>query len=286
MKKIIYSIFVLAVMLVTTTSVNAATFSFSPSTGTFAPGEEFSVEIYVNPDASEEITVAKIESEFSNLEVVSFTQANGWIALPVPGSDLIDNSNGSLIKIGGFPSKVTEKKLFGTVLFKAKDVSTATFNSVDGSMMLNASNEDKYEASSAARFSIVKPVVEPVVVNNSDTETEPKPKTETKPTVKHPVSPVVPVVSEIKEVTKEATSTLAVDVELPETATSTLETELSDIATSTLVVENESNSEEINKNLASAVSGADSGTPWYYIVLALILAVLGGAFFLRKRRSS
>jgi len=177
MKKNLYLLFVLAFVL--PSAVNAATFSFSPNSGSFAPERTFSVVVYVNPNAGEEITTAKLSALFSvsGLEVVSFAQADGWIPLVAPGSDLIDNVKGKLIKTGGFPARVKESKQFGTITLKAKSVGTATLNTAEDSMLLDSANANKYTSSAGANFAIVAPVPAPTVTG----QIAPTPSTQTTP---------------------------------------------------------------------------------------------------------
>jgi hypothetical protein len=186
MKKILYS--TLALFIALPMVASAATFSFSPSSGSFAPGETFDVVVYLNPSAGEEITTAKLSSLFTvnGLEVVSFSQADGWIPLAVPGSDLTDNTAGKLIKTGGFPSRVTALKQFGTISLKAKGAGTATISIEGDSMILDSVNVNKYTASAGASFIVEAPTPTPVaapvttptevsgtVIESEQTEEEP-----------------------------------------------------------------------------------------------------------------
>jgi len=178
MKKILYSF--LALTLALPVMASAATFSFVPSTGSFAPGKTFSVVVYVNPSGGEEITTAKLSSLFSasGLEVISFTQAKDWIPLAVPGSNLIDNVNGKLIKTGGFPARVTASKQFGTLVLKAKSAGVATLSVEGDSMMLDSSNTNKFVSTSGASFTIVTPTLTPTPTNVPKTITSPTVTTE------------------------------------------------------------------------------------------------------------
>jgi len=240
MKKILYSIFALAVMLPVVTS--AATFSFSPSTGSFAPGETFSVAVYANPSAGEEITTAKLSAAFSvsGLEVVSFSQADGWIPLAAPGSDLIDNTSGKLIKTGGFPARVTASKQFGVIILKAKSAGTATISIEGDSMMLDTANADKFTASTGASFTIVAPVVTPPAATQPDDDSE----------ISGTVAPTTPTADEPD--VDDATST-------------------DEVATST----------QQSQTAAAAATGTGVDTIWYYILAALAL-LAGGVFSWRR----
>jgi len=208
MKKILYSIFVIA--LAVPAMANAATFSFAPNSATFKPGQIFSTDVFVTPGTNEEITTAKLSLDFSPslLEVVSFTPTAGWIALPLPGSDLIDNVKGNLIKTAGLPTKVTSKTQFGTIVFKAKEAGSAKIGTNADSMLIDTSNINKYTDSLGANFSIVTPAPapKPVVTSKPKVETPVAVETEPEPTqlTENSIDEVTPT-EEIEEVAPVAT---------------------------------------------------------------------------------
>lgn len=254
MKKILYSIF--ALTLVLPVMASAATFSFSPSTGSFAPGETFSVAVFVNPSAGEEITVAKLSSTFSaeGLEVVSFSQATGWMSLATPGSDLIDNTAGKLIKTGGFPARVTESKLFGTLALKAKSVGTATISVEGDSMMLDIANADKFVSTAGASFTIVEPTPTPPPAVAPAT---------TPATAPTGVSGTV------------APSTVTEEESTDETDTTTDTTE--DLTTTP---------QDQTAAVAAAGDGASAKNLWYYFVATLVILIVAGGLYWRKKGSN
>jgi len=231
---------------------SAATFSFSPSTGSFAPGETFSVAIFVNPNAGEEITTAKLSAALSasELEVVSFSQADGWIPLAAPGSDLIDNTAGKLIKTGGFPARVTVPKLFGTMTLKAKSAGTATISIEGDSMMLDSANANKYAASAGASFTIVAPVVTPT----PPAATQPDDDSEISGTVAPTAEDNPDALNEESEV---GTPTESVGAQQSQTA-------------------------------AAATAGDSTGVKnlWYYLIAALVIVAAGGLYWRNKGKIS
>ncbi len=292
MKNKLYPILAFAFLMIMPISASAAVFSFSPNSGTFTSGETFSVDIYVNPVGSEEITVTKLVSEFSasGLEVVSFKQADGWIALPVADSDVIDNTNGSLIKVGGFPSKVTEKKLFGTVVFKAKNASTATFNAVDGSMMLDASNTNKYTVSSGATFVISDSTPTPEVDQPNQVENQNNPSEEVDSS-QEPKNDTVNKNNQTSQTTphKDITTTPSAS-----TGTSTLSDNSSEASdtennasttTDNLVDMGDNGDSELNLDTqkASAIGSDGVKSKWYYLVIAIFALAFVGLFFWRRK---
>ena len=292
MKNKLYLILAFAFLMIMPISASAAVFSFSPNSGAFTSGETFSVDIYVDPANSEEITVAKLVSEFSEsgLEVVSFKQADGWIALPVADSDVVDNANGFLIKVAGFPSKVTEKKLFGTVVFKAKSASTATFNAVDGSMMLDTSNTDRYVASSGAAFVISEPSTTPKVNQSNQVENQNNPSEEVGSN-QEPKNDTVnqnnqtPQTTPHKDITttpseSTGTSTLSDNSSVTNDTENNASTTTDNLAD---VVDNGSSELNLDSQKASAIGSDSLKSKWYYLVGVIFALAFIGLFFWRRK---
>lgn len=242
MKKILITL--CAVMLALPSIGSAATFSFTPSTGTFAPGQTFTVSVYVNPVSGEEITTAKLAASFNpaTVEVVSFAQSAGWLSLQQPlvgpADDLIDNTSGQLVKTGGYPAKVKAPTLFGTLTLKALADGVATLNVGSEALLLDSTNTNRFTSATQTTYTVATPVIVPVVVN------EPARTTETSsgalPAIAVPVNTTTEVVSE--ENTNEAVAI-------------------------------EENTEE---QTAAAAAADSSGALWYYILA--LLALLGGGF--------
>ncbi len=252
MKKIPYSLFGLFVLL--PVMANAATFSFSPSTGSFAPGETISVTVYANPGVGEEVTVAKFSAEFSanTLEVLSFTQASDWMPLVVPGSDLIDNTAGKLVKTAGFPARLKETKQFGTIIFKAKAEGAAIISIADDSMFLDITNTNKYVTSEGADFTVK--VSAPTQAQiQSQTQT-----ISTKPVPEDKQKEFVPVI-DTEEKIEEYTATTTED----EVVNTTENSQLAAIAT-------------------AETGQTSTKIPWYYILIGFSL-LIAGIFILRKK---
>lgn len=262
MKKILYSIFAIALALPAMTS--AATFTLSPSNGTFKPGDVFSVAIYVTPNTGEEITVAKLSSAFSadTLEVISFTQADGWMS-PTSGQfDSLDNTNGTFEKMAGFPDRVTTQKQFGTVTLKAKKDGDASLSVTDDSMILDTSNTDRYTKSSGAGFTITTPKPAP--------KPTPKPK---------------PVTTKDEQKTK----TIKIsDVQLSEnntdTATTTKEVE-EGVATTTVIANVAEENNLLTGQTAAVSETTNNSFSVKTIIIGVILVVLVISAFFFFRRS-
>jgi len=97
------------------------TVSLSPSNVNVNPGQSFNISISVNPQGVNNF-VEKIELKYPAdiLQVNSFTLNNQWMALAQPGYDLVDNTNGVLLKSAGYPNGLSSVTSFGTVSFSAK----------------------------------------------------------------------------------------------------------------------------------------------------------------------
>lgn len=104
-------------------------------------GQNFMVNIYVNPDRVN--FAEKIDLSFPPelLQVKSFTLAGTWIGLIQPDYDIIDNVNGRLIKTAGYPSGLANSALFGTIVFSAKKSGQAKIALNSGSMAFEANTQ-------------------------------------------------------------------------------------------------------------------------------------------------
>jgi len=161
MKKILTSL-ILALAL--PVSAFASTLSLTPSTISVAPGQTFSVTIAVNPQEADYTVEAFLSYSAPLLEVVSFTQAPGWLTLSQAGYDSVDNTSGRLVKTAGYSGGVSSSKVFGTVTFKATSAGTAMISAADGSQILDANNHNTFTSGSKVTVSIAAPVAAPLPV--------------------------------------------------------------------------------------------------------------------------
>lgn len=144
MKKIFTIILGWLGILVFATPVLATTnLLLTPATIDVAEQEHFTLMVSVSPKGIKNYT-AKVELEYPAdlLEVESFAFASNWLQLNQPGYDLIDNTNGLLIKTGGFPGGVSELITFGTVLFSAKKTGEGIIKIGEDSLVLDAENQN------------------------------------------------------------------------------------------------------------------------------------------------
>lgn len=123
--------------------VSASGFLLSDSTITVSAGQTFSLPVSVDPYEEGQYTV-RLVAQFSPevLEVADFSFASSWLALSQPGYDLVDNTNGQLVKTAGYPQGFTVAQTFGTITFRAKQAGETTIAVGAQSFILNAENTD------------------------------------------------------------------------------------------------------------------------------------------------
>lgn len=142
-KILIFSSVALGGMFLASSVLAATTISFSPTNINASPGETFNLTISLNPQGVRNYTVkAEVNYPADLLEVKSFSFSNGWMAIPQTGYDLIDNTNGLLIKAAGYPGGIPISASFGTISFSAKKAGSGTISLSNNSMTLGDSNQN------------------------------------------------------------------------------------------------------------------------------------------------
>ena len=184
MKKLLFSLFVLAGIAFSLPTLAATTIILSPASVSVTAGQSFNVAVNVDPQAVRNYTV-KVALSFPAdlLEVDSFTfGASGWMAWNQPGYDLVDNTNGALIKTAGYPGGFSSAAAFGTVSFKAKAAGTAVIQTGSATLALDGASQNVFSGSSQTNVTIVavNPPIPPAQVLPPKTTTVP-PKTQTIP---------------------------------------------------------------------------------------------------------
>lgn len=157
---------------------NAASFVITPSSsGTYKSGDIITLRISVDPSGIN-IYTALLDAKFSpsTLEVVSFTLNDSMLAMKQAG-DNIDNTNGTLVKTGGYMGGINSVTNFGTLVLRAKTTGSATLTINSGSKLLDENNANKQTGSQSVSFNIIAdqtPVVVPKkdVQKNTNTNTE------------------------------------------------------------------------------------------------------------------
>lgn len=181
MKKILLTIelTVLGAMVLAVSAMAATTVSLSPVSVKAVSGKSFNVVVAVNPQGVNNYT-EKIELTYPAdiLEVRSFSFGNNWMALSQTGYDLVDNTNGKLIKTAGYPGGISSSVTFGTISFYAKKAGSGTIKLGNSSLALDANNQNVLSGAPSISVAVTAPAVVPVT-----------PKT---PTVETPVAPEQP----------------------------------------------------------------------------------------------
>lgn len=157
--------------MLTGVSVLAATsINLSPATINVKTGQTFTVPVSVNPQGVKNYTVElKLNFPADLLQVNSFAFGSQWMAVGQPGYDLIDNTNGVLIKTAGYPQGFTSNIQLGTVTFQAKKSGTGVIALAGGTMALDQSNQNLFAGSSQVAISISAPTVKATVAPGQPT---------------------------------------------------------------------------------------------------------------------
>ena len=249
MKKYIYST-ILALGLVFSVGVAQAATSvtLSPTNKTVSAGQTFTVSATFNPNGTKLFTGRLALSYPADvLEVTNFTAPSTFFSLAQPGYDLVDNTNGKLLKTAGFPGGMTDSSLFGTVTFKAKKSGNATIALNSDVLALDSGNNNDFNnVFSTVAVTVPAPVVQETVVEPVVTESE--------PVVEQKTEVVVNELPEIEETN-----------EISET----------EVATTT-VAENE------NTDLLAQAS--ETGSTSSYLWLVIVLVVIAGGYVLYSNK--
>jgi hypothetical protein len=153
----------------------AANIVFTPSTVNVTTGDNFTVQVSVNPQVKVGAVEVELKYPTDLLEVTGFVLGSNWMAA---GDSSIDNTNGVAVKSGGYPGGITSQTVFGTVSFKAKKAGSATVSLGSNSMALNASSANvlTYEATVQAT---IKDATKPVTQTPPQTQQQTTPSTTT-----------------------------------------------------------------------------------------------------------
>lgn len=110
-------------------------------------GQKFSVDISISPK-DETVYTSKISISYPSdmIEAGSFSFTPKWLELSQPGYDLMDPSQGKIIKTAGFPAgiEVGNTKVFGTITFTAKSTGTANIKISSDTQVYNDSNSNVF----------------------------------------------------------------------------------------------------------------------------------------------
>lgn len=145
MKKTIFTVLLagLVALVLTTPVLAATTVSLSLTSTNVVEGRNFVLTVKIDPQGLKNYT-AKMELTYPAdlLKVNSFTFGNSWMPVSQPGYDLIDNTNGTLIKTAGYPGGIASQATFGTVSFFAKKTGSGVIKLGGNSLTLDATNQN------------------------------------------------------------------------------------------------------------------------------------------------
>ncbi len=149
----------LVLVMPTLAATAATTVSFSPASIKVAPGKSFNITITISPQGvSNYAEKVVLNYPADTLEVKSFSLGNAWIALTQSGYDLVDNTNGVLVKTAGYPAGISSSVVFGTVTFYAKKAGSGIIKLGDSSMAFEVKNQSAISGEPMS-FTITAPTV-------------------------------------------------------------------------------------------------------------------------------
>jgi len=187
-KKILFTISLatLGVIVLAMPALAATTVSLSPASVNVVSGKSFNVVVAVNPQGASNYT-EKIELDYPAdlLQVKSFSLGSNWMALSQTGYDLIDNTNGKLIKTAGYPGGISSSATFGTISFYAKKAGSGTIKLGSGSLALDANNQNVLSGAPSISVAITAPASVPAAPSAPAAETPAAP--EEQPATEQPI---------------------------------------------------------------------------------------------------
>ncbi len=144
--------------LIVSTPAFATTLSFTPTTVSVVAGQTFTTDIFIDAQGATVYTArANVSYPADILEATAFSFESGWIILSQPEYDLIDNTNGLLIKTAGFANGFSDTKKLGTVTFTAKKSGVATINTTDDSLIYDLNGTNTITEQASAQITIAFP---------------------------------------------------------------------------------------------------------------------------------
>lgn len=155
----------------------AATLSLSPANVSVTRGQTFNMIVSLNPQGQANYTVkVKLNYPVALLEVQLFTFASAWLPLTQSGYDLVDNTNGVMIKTAGYPGGISGPATFGTVSFRAKATGSGNVSiSSDSAAYDSGSQNILTGVPVSASVAISAPAATPVSTPLTGTVTTPTP---------------------------------------------------------------------------------------------------------------
>lgn len=109
---------------------SASTIVLTPTSVSVTPGQTFTVTVTAVPTSGTKLYTVKADLSFdpSIVQETNFSFAQGWIPLTQKGYDSTDNTNGNVMKTGGYPGGISSATVLGTATFAATKAGTATIS--------------------------------------------------------------------------------------------------------------------------------------------------------------
>jgi hypothetical protein len=172
MKKYIITIIAVLIGVLMTGNAFASTnISFSTTSINVVEGQTFTLVVSVDPNGVKNYTSSiNLKYPADLVSVSGFTQDSSWMSVVQPNYDLIDNTNGTLIKTAGYPRGFLNSTTFGTITFTAKKSGSGTIETQNGTLSLGTSNTNL--VSGIAQTSLVITPVLPVSTSTATTTEE------------------------------------------------------------------------------------------------------------------
>ena len=188
MKKtsITIGLIILGTVVLAVPALAVTTISLSPANVDVTSGKTFNVTIGVNPQSVANYT-EKIELTYPAdiLEARAFNFGGSWMPLAQTGYDLIDNTNGVLVKTAGYPGGLSSVATFGTISFYAKKAGSGNIKLGNGSLALDANNQNVLSGTPEIFVKISAPAIIPVTPETPAIET---PATPEQPAAEQPIA--------------------------------------------------------------------------------------------------
>ena len=130
---------------------NAGNVYLAPQSISVKAGQTFNVTVSIDPAGATVYTaVVNVKYPADLVEVKGFTQSGSWMTLNQTGYDLVDNTNGVLIKTAGYPKGLNGATTFGVVSFRAKKDGVGTISVTSSTKLLDSKNVDARTGSFAS----------------------------------------------------------------------------------------------------------------------------------------
>jgi hypothetical protein len=163
-KYIITTIAVLLGVLMSSSAMAATSVSFSQNSVSVVAGQTFTLNVLVNPNGVKNYTTSiDLKYPADLVEVSGFTQNSSWMSLSQPKYNLIDNTNGKIVKTAGYIKGFDSATAFGTITFTAKKAGTGVVQVENGTLSLDAYSQNTFSGTASVDLKIT-PAVSVVAV--------------------------------------------------------------------------------------------------------------------------